>query len=113
MLLEIEAEMPREVVALGGRSVTSAYSVDPAVTTAEREAASGTWAIGDPFADDTLHDDGNSLFPADDGVQPATVLRGRRDFLICGDRRAWGRMSAMLKRRELPPRRPDDECEER
>jgi hypothetical protein len=63
---EIDAEMLREVVALGGHSETSEYSVDSAVTAGDREAASGTWAIGDPFADDGFHDDGNSIFPAED-----------------------------------------------
>lgn len=63
----IDAEMPREVVALGGHSETGGYSVDSGVTTAERGAASGMWAIGDPFADDGFHDDGNGLFPAEDG----------------------------------------------
>jgi len=63
---ESDAEMPRGVVALGSHSEPSGYSVNSAGTTDERGAASGMWAIGDPFAYDGFHDDGNSLFPAED-----------------------------------------------
>jgi len=65
MSLEIEEESPQEVVPLHEPSGTGGAFADRAAT-AEGEAASGSWAIGDPFADDALHDDGNRLFPAED-----------------------------------------------
>lgn len=100
MLIEIEEESPREVVPLLGPSGTVGSSVSR-TTQAAGEAASGSWAIGDPFADDTLHDDGNSHFPA--GDQPVMSPSRRRASLTCGDRRPTRLTPPIFKREGLPP----------